>query len=119
DRLLERERSRIRVSRDGRDYTVMADIGAIAPLIQPDGAPFGMGAKLAQQLWPAAALGCRFSQQHDGAVQADRQHVVIGAERFEARSVLDVRAETADAGDNRLARLRMSPELARQCKQPQ
>ena len=58
----------------------MADIGAIASLIQPDGTAFGMGAKLAQQLWPAAPLRCRFSQQHDGAVQADRQHVVVDAE---------------------------------------
>ena len=97
----------------------MADIRAVTSAIEADRAAFGVRPELAEQLRPAALPGRRLGQQHDGAVQPDRQHVIVGAERLEDRSVLDVGAEPADAGDDRLASLGMAAELARQREQPQ
>ena len=75
----------IGIARQRRDHAVMADIGTVASAIEADRAAFGVGPELADQLRPAALPGRRFGQQHDGAVQTDRQHVIIGAERFEGR----------------------------------
>ena len=77
--------SAIGASRDRSDDAVMADIGAVATAIETDGAAFGVAAELAQQLWAAAPLRCGLGEQHDRAIEADRQHVVVGAERFVGR----------------------------------
>src|SRR6201986_5031369 len=97
----------------------MADIRAVASPIEADRAAFGVGPELADQLRSAALRGRRFGQQHDGAVQPDRQHVIVHSERFEDRSVLNVRAEPADAGYDRLAGFGMAAELARESEQTQ
>ena len=91
----------------------MTDIGAVASPVEPDRTALGVSPEFANQLRSAALRGRRFGQQHDSAVQPDRQYVIVGAERFEGRSVFDVRSEPADAGDDRLARFGMTAELAR------
>ena len=96
----------------------MTDIGAVTPSIEADDAALGMLAELTHELRSAPSLSRRFGEQDDGAVQADGQHVVIGGERFEGRSVLDVSAETANAGNDRLTGLGVPPQFARQCQQP-
>ncbi len=97
----------------------MADVGAVASPIKADRAAVGMSPDFANQLRAATLCGRRFGQQHDCTVQPDRQHVIVRSERFEDRSVLDVRAEPADAGYDRLARFGMAAELARQSEQTQ
>ena len=97
----------------------MADIWSITPGVYGNGAAFGMLAELTQQPRPRPPLRCGFREQHDGSVQADGQHVIIGSERFEGCPMLDIGAETADSGKDRLTGLGMAPELAGQPEQPQ
>src|SRR6516225_4721529 len=97
----------------------MADIGAVTPSIYNDGAAFGVLAELTQQPRSRPSLRCRFGEQDDGSVHADRQYVIIRSKRLEDRPVFYVGAETADAGNDCLACLGMPPELARQGEQPQ
>src|ERR1700746_287685 len=92
----------------------MADIGSITPSVERDAAAFGMLAELAQQLRPASPFPRGFGQQNDGAIQPDRQDVIIGDERLERRPMSDVSAKTSDAGEYGLARLGMPPQFARQ-----
>jgi hypothetical protein len=77
-----------------------------------------MLAEFAQQPWPRPSLRYRFGEQDDGSVHANRQHVIVRSQRLEYRPMLDVGAETADAGKDRLACFGMPPKLARQGQQP-
>jgi len=97
----------------------MADIRAITPGVYGNGAAFGMIAELTQQPRPRSSLCCGFREQHDGSVHTDRQHVIIGSERLEGRTMFDIGAETADSGKDRLACLGVVPQLTRQREQPQ
>src|SRR5215471_12820957 len=118
-RLLEGKCVRIGSSRQRGKDPCMADIGTIPTAAQRHGAAVRMLAELAHHLRASTPFCWRVGEQDHGAVQADGQHVVIGSERLEGRPMLDVRAKTADAGDDRLAGLRMSSKRSRQCKQPQ
>src|SRR5689334_14975833 len=97
----------------------MADVRAVAPAIEADCASYGMRTEVAQQLRTPAPLRCRLCQQHDGAVEPNGQHVVVGAQRLVDRAVLDVGPEPADPRDNRLAALGVAAELAGQREEPQ
>ena len=65
----------------------MADIGAVTPSIYSDGAAFGVLAELTQQPRSRPSLRCRFGEQDDGSVHADRQYVIIRSKRLEDRPV--------------------------------
>ena len=91
----------------------MADIGTVAAPVYADRAAFGVSPEFAQQLRSSALRRRRFGQQHDGAVQSDRQHIIVSGQRFEGRPVFNVGAEAADACDDSLAGFRMTAELAR------
>src|SRR5208282_6786011 len=71
----------------------------------------GMRAELAQCRRPAA-LG--LAQEIDGAIEPDREDLLERAQALVGALMLDVRAETADAGGDRLARLGVVADLARQ-----
>src|SRR5258705_394311 len=73
---------------------------------------FGLG--LGRLLLGGAAAAGRlgFGEQRHGAVHADLQHALVGRNRFVLGAVLDVGTEAADAGQHRLAILRMEPDLA-------
>jgi len=56
----------------------------------------------------------RLREQRQRALEADGHHIVVGAERAIVVAVLHVRTEPAKAGEHRLRRVGMRPELARQ-----
>ena len=75
-----------------------------------------MSADFAQRLYCFAAAPFAFGEQGGGAVEADAQHVV-GFQRDEGLAVLEIRAETADAGDDHLAGFGMGSDIAGQGQQ--
>src|SRR4051812_36036112 len=110
-RLLEGELVGIDAARQGRADIAPGQIGTEAALMQRDlGLVGGMLADGAQR----GGLGLRLGEQRHGAVEADGQHVVVAAEAFEQLAHSYIGSEAADAGGDRLLRLRMEPDLARQ-----
>src|SRR5215216_68220 len=97
----------------------MADIGSVAAAVEADRAALRVRPDLAQQLRAAPLPALGLGEQGHGAVEADRQHVVIGPERGELRTVLYIRAEPADPGGDRLAGLGVAPDFARQGQEAQ
>ena len=66
-----------------------------------------------------AAAGGLLGQQHDGAVDADAEHLLDRAEVGVGAVVQDERSVAAEAGGDRLAGLGMQADLARQRQQLQ
>ena len=101
---------------------VMADIGAVAALLDHHRATLvGMVAERAAGIGAEAAafagIELLLGDQRDRAIEPDVEHVVAGLEIGVGLAVLDVGAEAADAGQDRLAVLRMLADLARQRQQ--
>src|SRR5271168_3960526 len=94
----------------------MAHIRPVAPAIESDRAAFRVSAELADQLRTAPAAALCFGEHGNRAVEADIQHVVIGAERREAAAVFEIGAKPADPGADRLAGLGMAANFTRQRK---
>src|SRR5438874_3126459 len=96
----------------------MADVRSVAAAIDTDRAALRMLADVAQQLRTAPLAGLGLGEHGDRAVQPDRQHIIVGAERGEDGTMLQIRAEAADPGGDRLAGFGMAADLARQRQQP-
>src|ERR1700760_4092350 len=100
----------------------MADIWAIAALLDHHWAAFvrmiaerpaGIGAEAAA----FAGIGLLLCDQCHRAVESDGEDIFAGVDVGVGLAVLHVRTETANAGHDRLAVLRMFADLARQRKQ--
>ncbi len=99
----------------------MAQIRTIAATVQGNRLlVVGMDAdRLARLGATATAAAAALGEQRDRPVEPDGQHVVVGAERFVDRAVLEIGTEAADAGGDRLAALGVAADLARQRQQRQ
>ena len=101
----------------GHDLAV-ADIGAVAAGEDLDRlAAVGMRPDLAQRLGAGPGLGGVGGQQVDGAVHADLQHILFRRQVLVLVAMLQIGPVAADASQDRLARLRVPADLARQRQQ--
>src|SRR5579875_890523 len=119
DRLRERQRLRLGRPRQRGDRAAMREVGPVAAAIDRDGAAVRMFAQGLERLRSRTTPSRLFGQQCHRPVEADRQHIIVSAQRAEGIAVLDIGAETADAGDDRPARIGVPAELARQREQAQ
>src|SRR5262249_44719234 len=118
-RLLQRDGVGRHVGRQRGVDAIVADIGAIAAVLDHDRPALvgmiaeraaGVGAE-APLAWP---LGLLLLDQGHRAVEPDREHVVAVREVGVGLAVLHVGTEAADAGQDRLAVVGMLADLARQ-----
>src|SRR6185312_1390148 len=120
DRLVERQRLRLDIARHRRVDAAMAYIGPVAPVEKIDRRAIRrMPAEALQRRRRPAPRRARLGEQADGAVEPDRQHVVVLGDRAEILAVLYIRAEAADRRDDHLAILGMGSDVARQSQKLQ
>src|SRR6185437_675068 len=113
DRLVERQRLRLDIARHRRVDAAMAYIGPVAPVEKIDRRAIRrMPAEALQRRRRPAPRRARLGEQADGAVEPDRQHVVVLGDRAEILAVLYIRAEAADRRDDHLAILGMGSDVA-------
>ena len=78
--LLEGDRFRVDVARNRGEQAIVPNIGSVAPAADRDRlAVFGMSAKTAAAPSALSSPAGRLGQEGHGAVQSDRQDVVISA----------------------------------------
>ncbi len=122
--LLEREARRIGIARQGRIDLAPIDIGAEAAGLDREGTARGMvpeGAACGGRLTAETTAGepAFFGNDEiDRAVAADLEDILVLAYVRIGLAVLNIGAEAADTGEDRLLRLGMPCDLARQRQKP-
>src|SRR6185503_1990790 len=124
DRLGQRDGVGRLVAGDGGVDAVVADIRAVAAVLDHHRAALvGMFAerlpRVGAETAALAGIGFLLGDQGDRAIEAYGQDVFAGIEIGVGLAVLDVGPEAADAGDDRLAVLRVDADFARQREQRQ
>src|SRR5260221_10701076 len=114
DRLLERHCLGLDLAGQRGVDALMTDIRAVAAAEQVDRRTVRwVIAEDAQRRRPTPAALFGLGQQAHGAIEADGEHVVVFGERLVEIVMFDVGPETANGGDDLLARVGMEAYLAR------